>query len=63
MNNKTPKKNKKIKEIVSKMSDKSNDDMKKELKDKGIFVSGKSPRLLKDIYLYSLNNNIRIIKE
>ena len=50
-------------ELVSKISNKTIDDMKKELKNKGIFVSGKSPKLLKDIYLYSLNNNIRIIKE
>ena len=37
--------------------------MIKELKNKGIYISGKSPKLLKDIYLYSLNDNIRIIKE
>jgi hypothetical protein len=50
-------------ELVTKLSKKTTDDMKTELKDKGIIVSGKSPKLLKDIYLYSLNNNIRIIKE
>ena len=37
-------------------------DMIEELKNKGIYVSGKNPKLLKDIYRYSLNDNIRIIK-
>ena len=37
--------------------------MIKELKDKNYVVSGKSPKLLKDIYMYSLSDNIKIIKE
>ena len=46
----------KIKEIRKK----KNEDIKKELKDKGIKVSGKSNRLLKDIYLYSKMCNVNI---
>ena len=39
------------------------DDIKKELKSQGIKVSGKSDRLLKDIYLYSKMCNINIQHE
>ena len=46
----------KIKEIRKK----KNEDIKKELIDKGIKVSGKSNRLLKDIYLYSKMCNVNI---
>ena len=34
-----------------------------ELKDKGILVSGKNKKLLKDIYLYSLDDNIKIYRK
>jgi len=49
----------KIKEIRKK----KNEDIKKELQDQGIKVSGKSNRLLKDIYLYSKMCNINIQHE
>ena len=49
----------KIKEIRSKKTD----EIKKELHDSGIKVSGKSKRLLKDIYLYSKICNINIRHE
>ena len=49
----------KIKEIRGKKAD----DIKKELKEQGIKVSGKSNRLLKDIYLYSKLSNINIQHE
>jgi hypothetical protein len=49
----------KIKEIRSKKTD----EIKKELEDSGIKVSGKSKRLLKDIYLYSKVCNINIQHE
>ena len=49
----------KIKEIRKKKSD----DIKKELEKDGIKVSGKSKRLLKDIYLYSKVCNINIQHE
>ena len=49
----------KIKEIRSKKTD----EIKKELEDSGIKVSGKSKRLLKDIYLYSKICNINIQHE
>ena len=48
-----------MKEIRSKKTE----DIKKELKDQGIKVSGKSNRLLKDIYLYSRMCNINIKHE
>ena len=49
----------KMKEIRSKKTE----DIKKELKEQGIKVSGKSNRLLKDIYLYSKMCNINIKHE
>ena len=42
---------------------KKNVEMIEYLRKKGIYVSGKNPKLLKDIYLYSLDDNIRIINE
>jgi len=42
---------------------KSQLDMISELKKRGIYVSGKNPKLLKDIYMYSLDDNIRIITQ
>ena len=44
-------------------SKKKTEDIKKELKDSGIKVSGKSNRLLRDIYLYSKMSNINIQHE
>ena len=49
----------KIKEIRGKKTD----EIKSELKEQGIKVSGKSNRLLKDIYLYSKMCNINIQHE
>ena len=49
----------KLKEIRSKKSE----DIKKELEEKGVKVSGKSNRLLRDIYLYSKLSNINITHE
>ena len=49
----------KLKEIRSKKTG----DIKKELEKQGIKVSGKSNRLLKDIYMYSKMCNINIKHE
>jgi hypothetical protein len=49
----------KLKEIRNKKSD----EIKKELEKKGVKVSGKSKRLLRDIYLYSKLSNINITHE
>ena len=49
----------KLKEIRNKKSD----EIKKELEKKGVKVSGKSNRLLRDIYLYSKLSNINITHE
>lgn len=64
----TPKKNKKKinltkKKQVKKKQKKDNIEMIEHLRKKGIYVSGKNPKILKDIYIYSLDNNIRIINE
>lgn len=75
---KKPKKNRKVsffvkkskkkdKETLKKLADnvnnKNTDDMIKELKEKGITISGKSNNLLKDIYFCVMNDNININKE
>ncbi len=49
----------KLKEIRNKKSN----EIKKELEKKGVKVSGKSNRLLRDIYLYSTLSNINITHE
>ena len=49
----------KIKEIRKKKTE----DIKKELESKGVKVSGKSNRLIRDIYLYSKMSNINIKHE
>lgn len=49
----------KLKEIRNKKSN----EIKKELEKKGVKVSGKSKRLLRDIYLYSKLSNINITHE
>ena len=58
---------KKDKETMKKLADnvnnKNTDDMIKELKEKGITISGKSNNLLKDIYFCVMNDNININKE
>lgn len=50
------------KKIVPQKS-KNTDEMLKELKNKGISISGKSNRLIKDIYMCIANDNIEIKKE
>ena len=64
---KIPKKNKKInltkKKELKKKTNINNIEMIEHLRKKGIYVSGKNPKLLKDIYMYSLDDNIRIINE
>ena len=75
---KKPKKNRKVsffvkkskkkdKETLKKLADnvnnKNSEDMIKELKEKGITISGKSNNLLKDIYFCVMNDNININKE
>lgn len=45
------------------IKNKKNVEMIEYLRKKGIYVSGKNPKLLKDIYMYSLDDNIRIINE
>jgi len=42
---------------------KNTDEMLKELKNKGVSISGKSNRLIKDIYMCIANDNIEIKKE
>ena len=52
-----------IKQVSNKMREIRNtnkDEIKKELEKQGVKVSGKSDRLLKDIYLYSKVCNINI---
>ena len=51
------------KKQLKKKSNKNNIEMIDHLRKKGIYVSGKNPKLLKDIYMYSLDDNIRIINE
>ena len=50
---------KKLKSIKSK----TNDEIKKELENQGIKLSGKSPEILKDIYMYSQLCGINIKRE
>ena len=50
----------KFKQISSEIDTKNKDDMLKELKGKGISVSGKSNKLLKDVYMCVMDNNINI---
>ena len=61
------KKSKKIdltkKKNKQKRTKKDNVDMIEHLRKKGIYVSGKDPKILKDIYMYSLDDNIKIINE
>ena len=61
------KKNKKIeltkKKGKQKRNKKDHVDMIEHLRKKGIYVSGKDPKILKDIYMYSLDDNIKIINE
>ena len=60
-----PKKNEcdKFKKIKSDVEIKKSVDMIKELKEKGISISGKSNKLLKDVYMCIMNDNINIKKE
>jgi hypothetical protein len=62
---KKPKKNicDKFKKIKSDVETKDSSDMVNELKDKGISISGKSNKLLKDVYMCVMNDNINIKKE
>ena len=53
----------KIEKQIQDIRKKKSDDIKKELEKDGIKVSGKSKRLLKDIYLYSKMCNINITHE
>ena len=58
--------NKDVNNIQSKLKSikgKSNEDIKKELDKQGIQVSGKSPSILKDIYMYSQLCGINIKRE
>ena len=64
--NKKKKKKKNKKKTKTKTKTKINknvDEMITELKDKGILVSGKNKRILKDIYIYALDDNIKIYRE
>ena len=54
---------KKIEHHIEVIRKKRSEDIKKELEKEGIRVSGKSKRLLKDIYLYSKMCNIQINHE
>ena len=52
-----------IKSEISKIKKKKPDEMKQELEARGIKVSGKSTRLLRDIYLYTKTSGIQINHE
>ena len=54
---------KKVESRIKEIRSKKKSDIKKELTKQGIKVSGKSDRLLKDIYFYSQMSNINIIHE
>ena len=53
----------KFKKMKSEVQTKKTNDMVKELKDKGISISGKSNKLLKDVYMCVVNDNMNIKKE
>ena len=53
----------KFKKMKSEVETKKTDDMVKELKNKGISMSGKSNKLLKDVYMCVVNDNMNIKKE
>ena len=53
----------KFKKMKSEVETKKTDDMVKELKNKGISMSGKSNKLLKDVYMCVVNDNMNIQKE
>ena len=52
-----------FKKMKSEVEIKKTDDMVKELKNKGISMSGKSNKLLKDVYMCVVNDNMNIQKE
>jgi len=52
-----------FKKMKSEVEIKKTDDMVKELKNKGISMSGKSNKLLKDVYMCVVNDNMNIKKE
>ena len=52
-----------FKKMKSEVETKKTDDMVKELKNKGISISGKSNKLLKDVYMCVVNDNMNIKKE
>ena len=54
---------KKVESKIDEIRKKKSSEIKKELEKQGIKVSGKSNRLLKDIYLYSQMSNINIHHE
>ena len=53
----------KYKKMKTEVETKKSIDMVKELKDKGISISGKSNKLLKDVYMCVVNDNMNIKKE
>ena len=53
----------KFKKMKSEVQTKKTDDMVEELKEKGISISGKSNKLLKDVYMCVVNDNMNIKKE
>jgi hypothetical protein len=62
-NNLSQKDIRRVESKINEIRKKKTDDIKKELEADGIKVSGKSKRLLKDIYLYSKICNINIQHE
>ena len=54
---------KKVESEIKEIRKKKTEDIKKELESKGVKVSGKSNRLIRDIYLYSKMSNINITHE
>ena len=53
----------KIQTKLKSIKSKTNDEIKKELEKQGLKLSGKSPSILKDIYMYSQLCGINIKRE
>ena len=52
-----------VKKIIKEAQNKSNTEIKEELKKKGIVIKSNKNKLLKDLYLFTQCDNINIIKE
>ena len=52
-----------VKKIIKEAQKKSNNEIKEELKKKGIEIKSNKNKLLKDLYLFTQCDNINIVKE